>query len=53
MLLLACATSGPVTSDFCAVARPIYISRDDQFTCPTARQILDHNETGKTLCGWK
>ena len=31
---------------------PIYISKDDSFTDATARQILQHNETGAELLGW-
>jgi hypothetical protein len=51
-LLNACAINGRVTDSFCAVGRPIYISKQDALTDGTARQILDHNEVGKTLCGW-
>jgi hypothetical protein len=38
---------------FCMVAHPIYISAQDGLTDGTARQILDHDEAGRKLCGWK
>lgn len=38
--------------DYCATAKPIYIANEDYFTDSTARQILEHNETGRNLCGW-
>ena len=52
MLLNACAINGRVTDSFCAIGRPIYISKQDVLTDGTARQIVDHNEVGKMLCGW-
>lgn len=51
-LLTACATGGAVTKEFCAIARPILISKADSLTDGTARQILNHNEIGARLCGW-
>ncbi len=53
-LLTACTTNGPVTeaTTGCAWTRPIRVSRQDQLTDLTARQILSHNETGRRLCGW-
>lgn len=48
MLLSGCGLSGNANSGFA----PIYVSKDDQFTDATARQILQHNETGKELLGW-
>lgn len=38
--------------DYCATAKPIYIAKEDVFTDATAREILEHNETGRNLCGW-
>lgn len=38
--------------DFCATAQPIYISKTDQIADSTARAILQHNITGRKLCGW-
>ncbi len=52
MQLNACAMTGRVTDSFCAIGRPIYVSKQDVLTDGTARQILDHNEVGKDLCGW-
>ncbi len=40
-------------SDFCSVARPIYVSETDVFSDTTARAILNHNEKGRSICGWK
>ena len=51
LLLAGCGTDGRATD--CAWARPIYVSRSDTLTDGTARQILAHNETGKTMCGWR
>lgn len=52
MQLSACAMTGRVTDSYCAIGRTIYISKQDVLTDGTARQILDHNEVGKALCGW-
>jgi hypothetical protein len=54
-LLIGCASGGPATSgdSFCAVARPMYVSKDDVLTEPLARDILSHNEYGARKCGWK
>ena len=50
LLMSGCAT-GPVTN-FCQMAEPILISRQDVLTDGTARQILAHNEVGRATCGW-
>lgn len=50
-LLAACGSGGAGTSP-CSGWQPIYVSRADQLTDGTARQILAHNETGRRLCGW-
>lgn len=52
-LLTGCATSGAGTEGACAAFRPVYVSRADALTDGTAEQILAHNRTGATLCGWK
>lgn len=39
-------------SSFCLTAKPIYISSKDVISDSTARAILEHNLTGKKLCGW-
>lgn len=54
LLLLSatgCAHGGNVT-DGCLGWQPIYVSRDDDLTDETARQILAHNEVGEQRCGW-
>ena len=57
-LVLSFATTGcetmpqAVQPDFCATAKPIYIGKADSFTDETAKEILEHNLTGKNLCGW-
>jgi hypothetical protein len=55
MLSGSCTNLGAATSEYCSVARPIYVSKDDLvcMTDLTARQILDHNEAGQAICGWK
>lgn len=52
LLLTSCAGIGSVNNSYCQVAKPILIDKDDQLTDQTARQILEHNRTGKKLCGW-
>lgn len=53
-LLTGCETAGPATDQgFCAVGRPIYVSRQDVLTEGTADQIEAHNNTGARVCGWK
>lgn len=49
LLLSGCAGSGQGT-DYCALAEPIYTSRDDVLTEGTAQQILDHNEFWADRC---
>jgi hypothetical protein len=46
---MALAATAP---DFCATAKPIYVSKDDVITDMTAQQILAHNVLGRKLCGW-
>lgn len=38
--------------DFCATAKPIYVSKSDVISDATAKEILAHNLTGRKLCGW-
>jgi len=40
--------------DFCLLARPIYWSRSqDMLTPETKKAIVDYNDQGAKLCGWK
>jgi hypothetical protein len=50
-LLAGCASGGAGTSP-CAGWQPILVSRADVLTDGTARQVLAHNEAGRSLCGW-
>jgi hypothetical protein len=52
LTLLAGCASGGAGIDVCGPWRPILISRTDQLTNGTAREILTHNEAGSRLCGW-
>ena len=53
-LLASCAPGQETkTSNGCEWVKPIYPSVNDRLTDGTAKQILDHDETGKTICGWK
>ena len=65
LLLTSCVATGCATPptpiqkalaatqpDYCATAKPIYIGKADVFTDATAKEILEHNETGRNLCGW-
>lgn len=42
-----------INDNGCSWAKPIYVSPDDVLTDGTSRQIKDHDETGKRICGWK
>lgn len=50
-LLSGCGVIG--VDSYCNVAQPIYMSCKDRIVDSSARQILDHNEIGKELCGWE
>mgnify|MGYP007126101922 CR=1 FL=1 len=50
LLLSSCSNAGPATSEYCALAKPIYVSRADVLTDETARQIYAHNETWREIC---
>ena len=47
-LLVGCCDA-PVDS-FCAVSKPVYLSKDDVLTRDTTREIVTHNETWAALC---
>jgi hypothetical protein len=53
LILLSGCGAGSAINDYCVVANPIYVSKKDGFTPLTARQILDHNETGEKICKWQ
>lgn len=40
-------------TDVCGPWKPIYVSSDDVLTDSTAKAVLQHDETGAKLCGWK
>lgn len=39
-------------NSFCALAKPIYFSKDDIITEETKREVLSHFETGEKYCSW-
>jgi hypothetical protein len=51
MLLNGCKSIG-LADSYCEIAKPIYVAKADSFTDGTARQILEHNETGAGVCNW-
>lgn len=54
--LASCATTAgrvEVHPDYCTPWSPIYVSKQDVLTDPTAKAILRHDEIGARLCGWK
>lgn len=53
VILTSCAINGPETDTFCAIAHPIYISKNDVLTEKTLIAIIKLNEKGEELCGWK
>jgi hypothetical protein len=52
LLLTSCAAIGRANNSYCQIAKPIYISQDDVLSDATAREVLEHNRTGKKICGW-
>lgn len=48
LFVIGCADTS--ATNFCAVAGPIYVSRDDVLTTETVRQIVTLNETWEALC---
>ena len=52
LVVMLSGCSSVAINDYCAIANPIYVSKNDGFTDLTARQILDHNETGEKVCEW-
>ncbi len=50
-LVSSCSAIGAGSE--CAAFVPVYVSKSDQFTDSTARQILQNNRTGAKLCDWK
>lgn len=57
MLLVALAlsvsscASGPVSSDFCTLDSPIFVSEQDVLTDATVDAITDHNVRYEAVCG--
>ena len=47
-----CAQRSAIDTEFCQVARPIFIGEADELTELTAWQIERHNEIGAARCGW-
>lgn len=45
----ACA-SGSAVRDYCVLAGPIYVGREDVLSDETVRQILQHNESWEKIC---
>ncbi|KVE29145.1 hypothetical protein WI93_09720 [Burkholderia vietnamiensis] len=46
-------TKTRVVDTACDWTRPIYVSKTDELSDATAKQILAHNQTGAKNCGWK
>jgi len=52
MLLPSCGKEIVATADpFCKAVKPVCISRDDQLTAGTAKQILSNEYGRETVCG--
>ncbi len=52
MLMFQSACTNGNGTNPCTVFHPIYPSSHDILTPDTQRQILKHDETGHSLCGW-
>ena len=46
--LVACCN--PPADTFCAVAKPIYLTKDDVLAQSTLREVIGANETWEKLC---
>jgi len=46
--LTACCD--PPVDSFCAVAKPVYLSKEDVLTRDTLREVVTANETWQALC---
>ena len=57
VLALAFMVAGcqSTSGNFCQIEKPEYLSPEqiDVLPVETARRILDRNEQGERLCGWK
>lgn len=54
MLLPSCGKSPAVIATakpFCVAVKPVCISKDDQFTEKTAKQLLSNEYGRETVCG--
>ncbi|KZC28528.1 hypothetical protein RhoFW510T8_10500 [Rhodanobacter sp. FW510-T8] len=51
-MMAGCADRVVVKTDFCTPWKPIFVSRADVLTDPTAKAIRDHDETGVKLGCW-
>jgi hypothetical protein len=54
MLLPSCAKEPVVIADarpFCKAVKPVCVSKDDNFTPGTAKQILSNEYGRETVCG--
>ena len=47
----ACASVGSVSSDFCTLDGPIFVSEQDVLTDKTVEAIVSHNERYEAICG--
>jgi len=54
-LLIIVSGCQSISGDFCQIERPEYLTESEIDALPpsTARRILDRNEQGERLCGWK
>jgi hypothetical protein len=52
LLLTSCAGTGRANNSYCQIAKPIMIGPEDALSDTTAREVLEHNRTGRKICGW-
>lgn len=52
MSITSCALSTSAIRDWCKEDHVITVSKFDNLTAGTERQILTHNEVGTVVCGW-
>lgn len=53
LLLMISSCTGNAPPSLCDRFHAIYVQDSDRLTIETKREILTHDMTGQTLCGWK
>lgn len=52
-MMAGCVQQVRTVTDYCTPWKPIYVAANDVLSDPTAKAILEHDETGVKLGCWK